>query len=87
MKLQLCFNHPKKAILPDGRREAIDAFIDSFAEDDEGTFRTTGYSGYVGKKTRFNAENCDFRDVAEALDSFWEDFVEREERAVLQLIG
>lgn len=85
MKLQLCFNHTKKAVLPGNRREAMARFVEAFSGDGSGAFYKAGYSGYVGKKARYNAGACSYMDVAEALDDFWADFLAREERAVEEM--
>ena len=87
LKLQICFNHPKKADLPKDWIDTMRSFIDALDGGEGRTFFKKNWSGCVGKRVRFDLDGFEYSDVVDVCETFWDDFRRREEGAIREVFG
>ena len=87
LKIQLCFNHPKKANVPKSRRKQMVSFVKAFAGGEERVFETNSYSGYFSESIRFDPSSAEYANVADACEEFWREFRDRESCAIREVFG
>lgn len=82
LKLQLCFNHPKWAKIPENDKALMVAFTEAFAQESGRTFAAKSFTGYESEEQYYTADSASFANVADVCDKLWEDFLNREEKAI-----